>query len=727
LLCYRCGSHVPDAAETCEKCGQRLAGGPKGVSLPPRRRPNELEGAPFKVGDKLSGRYRIKTAIGVGPFGVVYRAADEQLDGDVSIKLLQPRLLQAIEERAAFSKVIRLSRKFTHPGLARVLEDGDHDGWPFYTSPFVDGLPLRKVLEPRLTRGHLFQLKEIEPIFTQLASALDAAHAVGAHGDLKPENVLILPDVLKVTDFGLSRALPRPPFVQGLRPSKADRYLAPEIVSGQEFDKAADVYALGVILGEMLTGLLPTGGEAPDLRARVNDLPMQVEAVYRRALNENPQARFGSAGELISELFGKSVQISPPRIPSAQLPTKAENPAMVRQPESAIETRVRPSQELAPPADATMPMSEEEVRIRLGRLPKPPTQPLNEINDLTAAPPPRPLPAGEGPTIAMPSLGGLSAPSAPMSGPAPLFAAARASQPNRGLMLLILLSISGITIGIVGGLWLVSRLKPHPVAVETPVTAPPPVMPRPADEIEPRKPEPRPAPPPLEPAKKIELPVNATHEKESARGETRSASVKTARAEEDLGCPAGMRLISAGAFKQGTARDDPMMGFDEKTLTTVELKAYCVDEFEFPNRRGAMPQVKVSWLEAKKSCESKHKRLCSEPEWEKACKGPENQRYPYGASYDAAACNTEDASGQDRTLGSSGKFTRCRSGYGVMDLSGNVAEWTSSSYGSGSEKALKGGAFNRPDYAARCSARKNASSSARSAEVGFRCCADPLR
>jgi formylglycine-generating enzyme required for sulfatase activity len=186
-----------------------------------------------------------------------------------------------------------------------------------------------------------------------------------------------------------------------------------------------------------------------------------------------------------------------------------------------------------------------------------------------------------------------------------------------------------------------------------------------------------------------------------------------------------MKLLASGSFRQGTAKDDPMMGFDERPLNTVQVRAFCVDEFEYPNRRGVVPQVKVSWLEAKRSCEKLHKRLCSETEWEKACKGPGQLRFPYGNAFDASACGTEDAAGKDRALSSAGRYSRCRSGYGVFDLSGNAAEWTASAYGGGG-KVVKGGAFNKQDYAARCSARKNAGASNRSAEVGFRCCADPV-
>jgi len=97
-------------------------------------------------------------------------------------------------------------------------------------------------------------------------------------------------------------------------------------------------------------------------------------------------------------------------------------------------------------------------------------------------------------------------------------------------------------------------------------------------------------------------------------------------------------------------------------------------------------------------------------------------RFPYGPEFDADKCNTADAQGTDRELATSGQFSTCRSGYGVADLSGNVAEWTSSPYGNSLARTLKGGSFERADYAARCAGRKIGEPESRSRSVGFRCC-----
>jgi formylglycine-generating enzyme required for sulfatase activity len=177
-----------------------------------------------------------------------------------------------------------------------------------------------------------------------------------------------------------------------------------------------------------------------------------------------------------------------------------------------------------------------------------------------------------------------------------------------------------------------------------------------------------------------------------------------------------MRPITAGSFKMGTAPGDTMMAFDEKALSSVEVAAYCIDTFEYPNKKGAAVMSGIGFAEAKKLCETAGKRLCTEAEWEKACKGPTGAKWPYGGAFDANACNTENEEGDPRTLAAAGKFAKCHSGFGVSDLSGNVSEWTA-------EKIIKGGSYASSDYAVRCSARKNSGGS-KNSEVGFRCCSD---
>jgi formylglycine-generating enzyme required for sulfatase activity len=179
-----------------------------------------------------------------------------------------------------------------------------------------------------------------------------------------------------------------------------------------------------------------------------------------------------------------------------------------------------------------------------------------------------------------------------------------------------------------------------------------------------------------------------------------------------------MRPVAAGSFSMGTPAGDSLVGFDERPHAATEVGAFCIDTYEFPNKRGVAPAVSLGFLDAKRACATAGKRLCTEAEWEKACKGPGTALWPYGNGFDAEACNTEDQSGESRDLSPSGRFAKCRSGFGVADLSGNAAEWTQ-------DKVIKGGSFASGDYAVRCSARKDGTSLEKSSEVGVRCCKSP--
>ena len=144
-------------------------------------------------------------------------------------------------------------------------------------------------------------------------------------------------------------------------------------------------------------------------------------------------------------------------------------------------------------------------------------------------------------------------------------------------------------------------------------------------------------------------------------------------------CPKGMVYVPAGPLEMGSAINDPMRNFAEKTLHKVSVKAYCIDRYEYGGH-GHRPLTSVSWYRANSLCERQGKHLCSEAEWEKAWKGPRNDRFPYGNVFKPNACNTEDAQGNDRHVEDGGSLPKCRSGYRVVDMSGNVSEWTASKF-----------------------------------------------
>jgi formylglycine-generating enzyme required for sulfatase activity len=199
----------------------------------------------------------------------------------------------------------------------------------------------------------------------------------------------------------------------------------------------------------------------------------------------------------------------------------------------------------------------------------------------------------------------------------------------------------------------------------------------------------------------------------------------TVAAASDYKCPPGMQRVSGGIAAIGSDASDDLRNFGDRPLGRVELKPYCIDQYEFPNQPGKLPKVAAPFAEAEASCRSSGKRLCSEEEWEAACRGPQNLRFPYGSAWDADACNTADGKDSPRQTSVAGAFSRCRSGYNVWDLSGNAAEWTASAFdATGPDRTVKGGHSGRPGFDDRCASRRKLAPAARSISVGFRCCAD---
>lgn len=845
LLCYRCGSHVPDGSSSCGACGQPLAAATArhatGTFSRRKLKGTKIEGAPYAQGSLIAGRYLVKDVIGAGPVGFVFRAQDKEIEVEVAIKVVSSKLVQTTDERKAFSREIRLGRKLSHNHLVRVYEDGEDLDRPYFTMQYLDGLPLRRIVDLRREKGQFFAVREVEPIVTQIAAALESAHKVGPHTDVRPENVIILPDLLKLTDFGLGLAIPRQPFAAALRARRAEGYLAPEYLLGQDVDGRTDVYSLGVLLGEMLAGVLPDGA-VPSLKKANPDVPERVEALYQRAVNPNALARFSRAADLAAELAEIAASTPPPRTavrrPVVPAPPAVSPRAEARAappPPSPPAPKARPTASPPPPPlEALGRGNGAEATERPGPLftPLPPPVPAEAFEH---APEPRPTPAtGE-------AASALIAPTpirvaVPRPVPRP---------PAKSMAWMAALIVAGVGAGAGAGLFILDVLERPPEGREPTAMAPPASPPGP-DEVGPARasaPDPVAAPPPpspqgptqvspsgappavvppmshesavaadLDPAKRAEedrLDADRRREEEAARAqaaaekrrrteeeqrrveearraenEKRRAEVKRAEAERaatapirrpveperrpvkelppavaaapsepegspeeapvaspqgqnELGptraparasgrCPPGMKIIAAGEFKMGSSRDDPMMGFDERPLEVTETDTYCIDVYEFPNQKGANPRINVSFAQAEALCKGKGKRLCTEEEWERVCKGTSGaSRYPYGATFDSDACNTRDAEDADRSLAEAGRFGRCRSGFGVADLSGNVAEWTATRFSAEvTERAVKGGSFARPDYDTRCATRKPQSPDTREPTLGLRCCAD---
>ena len=266
---------------------------------------------PVGIGSDFLG-YRIEELIGRGGMGVVYRAYDLRLKRPVALKLVAPSLARDEQFRERFARESELVMSLEHPNVVPIYDAGDVDGRVYLAMRLVDGTDLRSLLR---AEGALEPDRAIA-ICTQIAAALDAAHARGlVHRDVKPSNVLLdSSGHVYLADFGLTRTLDDEGSGAGEdRAVGTPAYLAPEQLEGRPVDGRADVYSLGCVLYECLTGepVFPRDSrlavawahleeEPPRASKRRVGLPEAVDAVVGRALAKEPEERFQTSGALVS-------------------------------------------------------------------------------------------------------------------------------------------------------------------------------------------------------------------------------------------------------------------------------------------------------------------------------------------------------------------------------------------------------------------------------------------
>jgi eukaryotic-like serine/threonine-protein kinase len=281
-------------------------------------------------GELVAGRYRVVKLLARGGMGEVYQAEDQELREMVALKIMRPEIANDRRTAKRFRREVQLARKVTHSNVCRCFDVGTHTaaGKPPITFMTME-LLLGETLTSRVARRP-FATDEALPLVRQLTAALDASHRVGiVHRDFKSDNVVLVPagagqpPRAVVTDFGVARALVGPPrrssslTAAGVKVG-TPAYMAPEQVEGGPPTTATDLYALGVVMYEMVTGALPFVGEtrfetamkrvhepAPSPRVHREDLDPTWERVILRCLERAPRARFASALEILAALEGK--------------------------------------------------------------------------------------------------------------------------------------------------------------------------------------------------------------------------------------------------------------------------------------------------------------------------------------------------------------------------------------------------------------------------------------
>ena len=259
----------------------------------------------------IGGRFRIERRLGRGGMAAVYLAHDEELGREVAVKVLQ-NLAGDGETRERFVNEARLAAGLAHPNVVSVFDTGEHDGAPYIVMEYVEGASLAELIA---RRGRL-PPGEVVPLGLQACAGLQHAHDHGLiHRDVKPHNLLVRADgTLKVTDFGIAVSMDATRITTHGTILGTAAYLAPEQVAGEELSGTVDVYGLGAVLYEALTGRPPlevsslaelgsvVTRDPEPVRRSAPDVPTALESAVMHALERRPEARPASPAELADEL-----------------------------------------------------------------------------------------------------------------------------------------------------------------------------------------------------------------------------------------------------------------------------------------------------------------------------------------------------------------------------------------------------------------------------------------
>ena len=311
VTCPKCHSANPETLKFCGDCG---------TQLPPSKdiRPEVTETLHTPVrelttGSTFAGRYQIIEELGHGGMGRVYKVFDTDIKEKIALKLLRPEMALDKETVERFSNELKLARKISHRNVCRMFDLGKAEGTTFITMEFVPGEDLKRFIRKS---GQLGAGRTVS-IAKQVCEGLAEAHHLGVvHRDLKPQNIMVDEDGnARIMDFGIARSLSGRGITGAGVMIGTPEYMSPEQVEGKEVDERTDIYSLGIILYEMVTGHVPFEGDTPftigvkhkserprNPRELNTQLPEDLSRVILRCLEKDKVKRYQTAEELRTDL-----------------------------------------------------------------------------------------------------------------------------------------------------------------------------------------------------------------------------------------------------------------------------------------------------------------------------------------------------------------------------------------------------------------------------------------
>ena len=308
--CPKCQSDNPDSATFCADCGTQLPS-IKDIEVTETMEAPKEE---LTTGSTFAGRYQVIEELGKGGMGKVYKVLDKEVNAKIALKLIKPEIASDKKTIERFRNELKVARDIAHKNVCRMYDLGREEGAYYITMEYVSGEDLKSFIR----RSGIISVGKAISIATQVCEGLLEAHRLGVvHRDLKPQNIMIDREGnARIMDFGIARSLRAKGITGSGVMIGTPEYMSPEQVDGKEADQRADIYSLGVILYEMVTGRIPFEGdtafsigvkqksETPRPPKEINEqIPEDLNRVILKCMEKEKENRYQSISELHSELM----------------------------------------------------------------------------------------------------------------------------------------------------------------------------------------------------------------------------------------------------------------------------------------------------------------------------------------------------------------------------------------------------------------------------------------